>query len=212
MRTLARLLLVVGFLSALPLSVAHAASVSIYPQLESGGVYGLYVQNALGYDIGAVDVLVQGATGFSFDPSNANISLLDSVYSIQPLPPYDVLIVNGVFVDDTTIFATIAPAGATTRLGAFTGVTGGVTLFPGETLDPENGQSATLATFWDDAGQPIFGEISPLICDGETCSTGGFTLTVPEPVALPLAVAFGLAAHVLGGKIRRRNGSVGAPT
>lgn len=221
MRSLSRLLLVVGVLCVLPFSVARAGSVSIYPQLESGGpgspVYGLYVENSLGVDIGAVDILVQGATGFSFDPSNLNISLSDSGYYSEALPPYDALIVNGVG-PSPTLFATIAPAGATTRLGSFTGVGGGfppVNLFPGETLDPASGDPAFLGSFFDNSGQPFIGVYGPRVCGDPGCEfgSGGFTFTtVPEPVALPLAVVFGLAVYVLGGKIRRRNGSVGAPT
>ena len=88
-------------------------------------------------------------------------------------------------------------------------------LFPGETLDPESGEPAFLGTFFDNDGRPFTGEITPFICVGPLPSSAsrGFTFeTVPEPLALPLVAALALAAHVLGGKIRRRSGSVGAPT
>jgi hypothetical protein len=63
-----------------------------------------------------------------------------------------------------------------------------------------------------------FGQLSQWTPSGG-CDIGGcygfggyLTLTVPEPAAIPAGVTILCLAYVLGGKIRRRNGSVAAPT
>ena len=86
--------LCVGIALWLALATAGPAgatsTVALNLQLESGfgptAVWGLYVQNSLGIALGAVDVLVEGATGFSFNASLPGISLADSVYSVRPIP------------------------------------------------------------------------------------------------------------------------------
>jgi hypothetical protein len=219
MRSLSRLLLVAGILSVLPFAAARAGEIWIYPQQDLGAsTLGLYVKNSAGSDIGGVNILVTGATGFSFDPGNLNISLPDSGFISQALPPFDALIVNGTAGPFPTLFNTIAPAGATTRLGTFTsaGSPTGIVLYPGETVDPDSGDTAFLASFFDNAGQPFIGHSMPLVCGEPPCEfTGGVGFvfaTVPEPFALPLLATLAFAAYVLGGKIRRRSGSVRAPT
>jgi hypothetical protein len=165
-------------------SASAASTVSLNLQLESGSgptaVYGLYVANSLGIGIGAVDVLVEGATGFGFDATNLGISLADSVYLVTPIPgqPWDALVVNNVF---TTPPTAIAPPGATTRLGAF--LPGDLPyLLPGETPDPSGPGTVFAATIFDAGLSPI--KVIQIEHVG-----GGLILTVPEPAAAPLAVS-----------------------
>ena len=194
-----------------------ASTVTLTFQLESGGfgstaVWGLYVTNSLGVGIGAVDVLVEGATGFNLDLTNPGISGPDSVYRVQPIPgqPWDALIVN-----NTAFGVAIAPAGATTRLGAF--LPGDVPyLLPGETPDPTGPGTVLGGTIFDvNLNVITASRIDPtqFYCDPGGCfGPTGLIITVPEPAAAPAAVTLLCLAYLLGGKIRRRSGSVAAPT
>jgi hypothetical protein len=170
-------------------SAAAASTVTLSFQLESGlgstAVFGLYVQNSLGVGLGAVDVLVQGGTGFDLNTANPGISLADSVYSVRPIPgqEWDVLIINNVANG-----VTIAPPGATTRLGAFRPGDLPV-LLPGETPDP-SGPGSVLGGSLFDVNLQVITPISigsTSTCGGEVCfGAKGLIFTVPEP-AVPLS-------------------------
>lgn len=128
---------------------------------------------------------------------------------MRPLPDvaWDALIVN-----NTAIGVTLVPAGATVRLGTLTAAPDTPRILPGETIYPPSGEPAFDFSFLDAFGTPITGRIDYVYPDcalnGYPC---GFTVTVPE-VELSTAAALALALQLLGGKMRRRSGSVGAPT
>ncbi|MBM4337775.1 MAG: hypothetical protein FJ108_17950 [Deltaproteobacteria bacterium] len=64
---------------------ARAGTVEIY--VGFGGTQ-LYVLNSLSIDLGAIDILVSGATGFTPNPANLGISPADTSYVSRPIPGY----------------------------------------------------------------------------------------------------------------------------
>jgi len=195
-----------------PWSTASAAStVSIYAQYDRGTHADLYVQNSLSIPLGAVTILVENATGFALNTSLPGVSAPDSVYVSRPLDgvDWDALIVN-----NTALGVTLVPAGATAFLGTLS-VAFPPTLLPGETIYPPTGDVAFLASIYDVNGAPINGPIERVrLGDCGSPYACGFYLTVPEldPSAVVALVALALAVQLRGGKMRRKSGSVGAPT
>lgn len=182
-------------------SALAASTVTLSLQLESGvgptAVWGLFVQNSLSIGLGAVNLAVEGSTGFDLDLTNPGISELDSVYSVRPIPgqDFDILIINNIENG-----VTIAPPGATTRLGAF--LAGDLPmLLPGETPDP-SGTNTLLGFTLYDVNLVGIAPISIQFTGGGSVP-GGLIFTVPEPAALPASVALLCLVCVLGGKIRR---------
>jgi hypothetical protein len=173
--------------------------------LGTTAVWGLYVQNSLGIGLGAVDLLVQGATGFNLDPTNPGISPADSLYRVSPIAgqPWDALIINN---NNFPAGMTIAPAGATTRLGAF--LPGDLPyLLPGETPDPTGPGSVLGGSIFDVSLKVIvplrIDRASSGICDPGGCPiSNSLIFTVPEPV-VPLTALVPAALAVLAFARRR---------
>jgi len=188
---------------------ASAASVAIYPLFTGFGVQ-LYVQNSLDVPIGQVEVLVTNATGFAFNTELTGLSLPDSIYRVRPIDgvPWDALIASNL-----ALGVTLVPAGATVLLGTFSAGSTNPVVLPGESVDPISGNVVFGPSFITASGDWVVGRIEPAAaCSSpQECLPNGFRITVPE-VELSVAVALALALQLLGGKIRRRSGSVGAPT
>ena len=91
-------------------------------------------------------------------------------------------------------------------------------LLPGETPDPTGPGTVLGGTIFDVNGHVIsissYSSYRTASCDIAGCFAFGslLILVVPEPAAIPAAVSLLCLAYVLGGKIRRRSGSVAAPT
>jgi hypothetical protein len=175
-------------------NVAEAASVDILVLNGGSAQPTVAVDNSLGVAIGAINVLVVNATGFTFNSALAGLSLPDSIYSIQPTGQnFDALIANNVPGQ------AIVADGATAVIGTF---------HAGDNPNLVSGESGGPygwlldATVYDVSLNPIHGQITPIVCD---CSGGaGLRLTVPEPSALRL-LALGLLAR-LSAWGRRRAG------
>lgn len=165
-------------------SAPRAATVEIF-SIDPGP--DLYVWNSLGVDLGAINLLVSGATGFTPNPANLGISLPDTTYVSRPIPGYawDSLVIsnlrNGV---------SIADAGEWTLLGSFQGIQRvDFGLLPGEVEFPEVGV-VFGATLFDVNLQPI---VASRIEFTDTCWTfclgNSLLITVPEPSAWSLTLA-----------------------
>jgi hypothetical protein len=195
---------------------AGAASVSIYPQYESGSgptaVFCLYVANSLSVGVGSVLLGIEGVGGtFNPDPANTGISLVDTAFSVNDVGWDAVLMVNGL-LSPAGVISAIAPAGAVTRLGSF--LPGQYPrLFPGEYPDPTDGQQYFEATFYDLFGNPVLGTTfisaaPPYPCPGECLPLHGVTVVVPESAWLGWLAALsaaGRCAATARRSARRRN-------
>jgi hypothetical protein len=152
--------------------------------------------------LGGIGLLVDGAAGFAFEPV-PGLSLLDSSY------------IDSIF-------------GGSTDAILFVGAPGAAILSPGQQLvlghfvSPSSSQFGLLAgdevfgaTLFDTSFQPlqtVF--LVSVVCDGACFGEQDYRIIVPESEGLGAValLALALGAHVLGGKIRRRSGSVAAPT
>lgn len=165
--------------------------------LETSGIFSSSVS------VTRIVVLVEGATGFTFDASNPIISLADSSYATHPLP--------GLAYDVLTIQLNTPTHTAASAFGYFTRFN---PLEVTRVLAAEN--VAVLGpSLYDAFGVGIVPTLitEAALCDAQGCSTRSLNFSVPEPGAVVLLVSFvpfSLAQR--GGKIRRRNGSVAAPT
>jgi hypothetical protein len=189
---------------------ASAASIAtLYWRMGSApSTADLYLDNSLGVPLGGLNVVVENATGFDLNSALPGVSPADSVYVVRPLAgvPWDVLVIN-----NTALGVTLVPDGATAFLGTLHGAA--PHLVPGETIVPGTGEPAFGASFYTASGVPVFGRIDEL--PPPECAPvfeclpgsigGGFSITVPEPVALPAVVTPLLClACFVGAGVRRR--------
>jgi len=184
--------LVLGFLSLLPAAVPRAAIVELL--VDPSGAF--TIQNSLSVGIGAVDLLATGATGFTPNPLNTGISVLDSTFvgDIGDGSGRSALVVNNVAGG-----VSIAAAGTTSLIGVFARV-GDPLAF---SIIPGDVEGMFLATLFDPSLNPLHPtstEAFPPICS-ECTYRLTFTF-VPEPA---VATALALAALVLlGTRTRER--------
>ena len=177
---------------------ARAATVDITEARTAPGAdqATLTVTNSLSTALGAVELVVTGASGFSFNFAGANLSSVDSAYLVQPIPGLDILVA-------------IAPAGQTlvapgqnALLGTFTLPSGSSPL---ATLLPLDTITGVPSTIFDPLGNPY--EASQYVT--LTCPGGGDCVTlrvtvVPEPAALALVLG---AAALVAVALRREEDS-----
>lgn len=178
---------------------ARAATVEIFVTDDGAN---LRVVNSLGVDLGAINILVSGATGFTPNPANLGISTPDTTYVSRPIPGYEW---DSLVISNPRNGVSIADAGESTLLGSFQGVQPvDFGLLPGEVEFTEVGVVFGATLFYVNL-QPIVA--SRIDFFAEQCSTfclgDGLVITVPEPGA-PILVMTALVAVALAAIVRAR--------
>jgi hypothetical protein len=171
-------------------AVAAAATVEIRQEV-AGSEASLYLRNSLDVGVSGLALLVGGATGFSVDVTNPDISGSDSGFFDEY--PYVSLLVNAVFGHDLALAHSSEVFLGTLQLDP------GVQFIDLEPGDPLFGYSLL-----DVNGNPIvyesFYTVHTVPCD--TCPRVlGFT--VPEPAGVPDLVSLAVAALGIGAALAR---------
>lgn len=165
----------------LPAVAARAATVIVL--VDGTGAF--TIQNSLSVGIGAIDLVVTGATGFTPNPLNTGVSPLDTAFVLDSAGPG----LSALVVNNPANGISIAPAGQTSLIGTFARVADPLafTLIPGDDFF-----GGTLFDPDLNLLHPTSTDAQQIICGEPPCTGVSYQITfqfVPEPALIALAVA-----------------------
>ena len=181
MGKLLRISVVSVVLLLLPAVAARAALVVLF--VDGTGAFTIY--NSLSVGIGAVDLVVTGATGFTPNPLNTGVSPPDTAFVLDSAAPG----LSALVVNNPANGISIAPPGQTSLIGTFARVADpfAFTLIPGDDFF-----GGTLFDPNLNLLHPTSMDAQQIICGEPPCTGVSYQLTfefVPEPALTALAVA-----------------------